>query len=288
MKVEHNCDVCGTPFMSDSRNLARGWGRCCSKTCAAIKRESTNKTGRIKCEIMAPSNELVAKLIGGTLIDQQLEKLKNEMEIIAPEGVELSEDAAQHMIETLSGFRENMRQINEVYAHRLDGTPLPDIEPETSLVIDGKHIATLVGSGNEAKFITWNTLKPSELMFGNIVKYKGKLCCVTSIQEAQCTIVSLDYEINKSVFYNDIEPVTLTDEILRDWCGLIETYGSFSIDLPDDERIDVRKDGTAALWASDGCTEGHCLHVECKYLHQLQNLYFALTGEELEIKLPKQ
>jgi hypothetical protein len=27
-------------------------------------------------------------------------------------------------------------------------------------------------------------------------------------------------------------------------------------------------------------------NVNCKYLHQLQNLYFALTGEELQIKLP--
>ena len=27
------------------------------------------------------------------------------------------------------------------------------------------------------------------------------------------------------------------------------------------------------------------INVELKYLHQLQNLYFALTGEELEIKL---
>ena len=26
-------------------------------------------------------------------------------------------------------------------------------------------------------------------------------------------------------------------------------------------------------------------NMEIKYLHQLQNLYFALTGEELEVKL---
>lgn len=31
--------------------------------------------------------------------------------------------------------------------------------------------------------------------------------------------------------------------------------------------------------------EGYYTTVDIKYLHQLQNLYFALTGEELEVKL---
>ena len=32
--------------------------------------------------------------------------------------------------------------------------------------------------------------------------------------------------------------------------------------------------------------EGSYTTVEIKYLHQLQNLYFAICGTELEIKLP--
>lgn len=38
-KISRNCDNCGKPYMADSRNLKRGWGLCCSKSCAAKKRE---------------------------------------------------------------------------------------------------------------------------------------------------------------------------------------------------------------------------------------------------------
>lgn len=34
-----NCDNCGKKYKADNRNLKRGWGLCCSKSCAAKKRE---------------------------------------------------------------------------------------------------------------------------------------------------------------------------------------------------------------------------------------------------------
>jgi hypothetical protein len=47
-------------------------------------------------------------------------------------------------------------------------------------------------------------------------------------------------------------------------------------------------DGHELIWGptSDNsyCCDYHCGN-EIQYLHQLQNLYFALTGEELEIEL---
>jgi len=39
--VKRNCDNCGKPYEADSRNLKRGWGLCCSKACAASKREKS-------------------------------------------------------------------------------------------------------------------------------------------------------------------------------------------------------------------------------------------------------
>lgn len=35
------CENCGKPFQADTRNIARGWGKCCSKSCAAKLREKT-------------------------------------------------------------------------------------------------------------------------------------------------------------------------------------------------------------------------------------------------------
>ena len=38
-KILRSCDNCGKEYHSDSRNFNRGWGLCCSKSCAAKKRE---------------------------------------------------------------------------------------------------------------------------------------------------------------------------------------------------------------------------------------------------------
>lgn len=39
--IKRNCDNsdCGKEYMADERNLNRGWGKCCSKSCAAKNRE---------------------------------------------------------------------------------------------------------------------------------------------------------------------------------------------------------------------------------------------------------
>lgn len=39
--TERKCANCGRIYMADNRNLQRGWGLCCSKRCAAQKREKS-------------------------------------------------------------------------------------------------------------------------------------------------------------------------------------------------------------------------------------------------------
>lgn len=39
--VLRDCDNCGKQYTADPRNLKRGWGLCCSKSCAAQKREKS-------------------------------------------------------------------------------------------------------------------------------------------------------------------------------------------------------------------------------------------------------
>ena len=41
--TKRNCDNCKKEYMADDRNLARGWGLCCSKSCAAKKREMSKE-----------------------------------------------------------------------------------------------------------------------------------------------------------------------------------------------------------------------------------------------------
>lgn len=38
------CDNCGKEYLADNRNLNRGWGLTCSKSCAASKREKSKPT----------------------------------------------------------------------------------------------------------------------------------------------------------------------------------------------------------------------------------------------------
>lgn len=42
--IKRKCDNCGREYNADTRNLKRGWGLCCCKSCAAEKREK-NKPG---------------------------------------------------------------------------------------------------------------------------------------------------------------------------------------------------------------------------------------------------
>ena len=37
--IKRKCDNCGKEYNADTRNLRRGWGRCCCKSCAAQLRE---------------------------------------------------------------------------------------------------------------------------------------------------------------------------------------------------------------------------------------------------------
>ena len=39
MGIKRKCDHCNAEYLADKRNLKRGWGLCCSKSCAAKKRE---------------------------------------------------------------------------------------------------------------------------------------------------------------------------------------------------------------------------------------------------------
>ena len=73
---------------------------------------------------------------------------------------------------------------------------------------------------------------------------------------------------------DDFDPIPLTEEILLK-CGFERNhYGGLYLLSKFD--FDLTKEG---YFLVDN------VRVHCKHLHQLQNLYFALTGTELKIKL---
>lgn len=46
--IERKCNICGKSYLADERNIKRGWGLCCSKSCAAKKRERKSQSKRDK------------------------------------------------------------------------------------------------------------------------------------------------------------------------------------------------------------------------------------------------
>ena len=84
-----------------------------------------------------------------------------------------------------------------------------------------------------------------------------------------------------------IEPIRITEEILLK-CGFVKALGVFNIECCKSIlylRLAYDKGFYYGIKSSDcnSCEFDDVISI--KYLHQLQNLYFALTGQELEIKL---
>lgn len=96
------------------------------------------------------------------------------------------------------------------------------------------------------------------------------------------------HQINP-IFSYDIEkikPIPLTEDILLK-CGFVQIAYLKNIDenffLTTDAmgfRLQVEKNHEDGYYICESLSLNHI-----KYLHQLQNLYFALTGTELEINL---
>lgn len=123
-------------------------------------------------------------------------------------------------------------------------------------------------------------MKAQELRIRNIVEWNRHFLVVRSINQ--------DY-IESDLWskpINELYGVPLTEEILFDWFGFNKSklvgydykfYNGFFIKY------------FRVIFYPDGCKVsfgGSIIDIEIKYFHQLQNLYFALTGEELEVKLP--
>jgi hypothetical protein len=114
-------------------------------------------------------------------------------------------------------------------------------------------------------------VKASELMIGNLLK--------SNLTDSyfKCTAEDiLNIEKDNSV----CDTIALTPEIL-DKCGFKKDYSGLV--LPDKMSLSfsvTKEFGYLACW------QDKCLHLpyNIKYLHQLQNLYYSLTGEELEAK----
>jgi len=139
----------------------------------------------------------------------------------------------------------------------------------------------------------WLLLEPKDLRIGNALLYKDKFVHVTMLSldiddEYQDTIGFCEWGKNTDEHSDwnrampELKPIPLTPEILEK-CGFYKSKTEWIKRTEEDPFIIEFFEFTKAFHYTGG--EGVRLGIGGKYLHQLQNLYFALTGDELTIKL---
>ena len=137
----------------------------------------------------------------------------------------------------------------------------------------------------------------NELRIGNFVSTNGKPMNTSnkgiykvlaidsrdSFEELKgCVTITCDDPRYKDVgaWCQYLEPIPLTPELLEK-CGFEYDNGKECWEM-DGECIDInihpKEIGIEVDYWENSL-------IKCKYLHQLQNMYYAITGEELEVKL---
>ena len=86
------------------------------------------------------------------------------------------------------------------------------------------------------------------------------------------------FSLLNSYHKDDFKPIPLTEEILLD-CGF-ENHDSLKFSIDDTLIVDLQ-DFTFGVNPYDTFWFSEC---DIIYVHQLQNLYFSVKGQELEFK----
>lgn len=130
------------------------------------------------------------------------------------------------------------------------------------------------------------TIAASELRIGNVFKWNILASMGKGIDRVNLENIK---------YYEFFDGIPLTEEILLK-CG----FENNSILLSEQRILDIHDEGSVSFLDSELATElfkstwnGRddlfynimVIARNIKYLHTLQNLYFALTGKELEINL---
>lgn len=134
-------------------------------------------------------------------------------------------------------------------------------------------------------------MKSNELRIGNFVRYAAETQYVHAITRTGVEVDGL------AIKFEDVSPIDLTEEwLLKFGFDLSKsnkhiyityaTYGIFSVVKYDKSKIveeykHLNHDDYIVVY--NQCAD-ECSFYNFKYVHQIQNIYFALTGEELTLK----
>lgn len=146
--------------------------------------------------------------------------------------------------------------------------------PIKKLAIQYFTIQLLIG------VIEGKTMTAKGLQIGNYVQdEQGRIVTVSKLHKSGLDIDRINDDSD------DYKPIPLDEE----WLGLlgfVKGFASNGIPIYSNSTINIYLHGSR-LGLYDGhldLDDGNCFKPVLEYVHQLQNLHFALTGEELTIK----
>lgn len=133
-------------------------------------------------------------------------------------------------------------------------------------------------------------MKANELRIGNLVDLGNRIAKVIEINHLACVVIDLEETQDTIEDYERTKPIHLTEEWLLKFgfeigreSSIMKHWKIGFNSLTHDWLFDI-------VWIKDvyGNNEQKPFYRngrhEIKYVNQLQNLYFALTGEELTLK----
>lgn len=139
----------------------------------------------------------------------------------------------------------------------------------------------------------------NELRIGNLVDLGNRIAKVIEINHLACVVVDLEETQDTIEDYDRTKPIPLTEEWLlkfgfKKYPNLRDTfrqeyYDAFQLDIDEHTIISFSipigyNDYIRCNYDKSYRSEEKKQSYRVKYVHQLQNLYFALTGEEITFK----
>lgn len=130
-------------------------------------------------------------------------------------------------------------------------------------------------------------IQANELRIGNIVADDtGRIGNVVEFTEKSIRIKmqfsNVKIDSGRGFVGLDVEPVPLTYDVIKK-LGFIEisneNYGYPQLKLNGYSKLNTNSSGDATYLFFDG------YRIPCNSVHQLQNLYFSLTGKELNVEI---
>ena len=128
-------------------------------------------------------------------------------------------------------------------------------------------------------------MKTREIRIGNLGQDReGRLCRVEQLSLNEEPKISA---IKGGLTSLPVEPIPLTEDTLRDWFGFEKLLNQYKI-TTSINKGNYKNVPFIILYLDDEFQYDDLrFRTNLQHVHQLQNLYFALTGEELTLNKTK-